>query len=323
MKPIDVIIELNNTKASKEKEKVLEKAWNNNCFDFFSGVQKGFDPFDSLFLTKIPYITEIDDEPDDLNTNKIIALYNQLAMHSITGQAAEMAVENALNISGVEIWNKWYRRILLKDFQKTVTLAQINRVLNRFGKKDARAMQYIIPTIGLQKHTVYQGTMLAGNAYVDSFTNGTRQAIILNTESKTVLTFNENGKKVKSDKRWQSIVDHLPFGIMFDGVKTSSNTYIYDLIPLDEYKKGYTTRTQEERHTALCELQDLLYEVFKGSVSILPKMKVDLLNTESFHKSLEDFKAQGISQIMIKDLMAPYLSRKSPNWIKYNLDNDT
>lgn len=320
MEPIEVIDNLNKQITSKGKEAILEQAWEDSCFDFFEGIQQALDPFTVLSVEKIPLIIEEDDEPDDLGIKQLLHLHGQLKKHQLTYKVAGQAIEDALNVSSVDAWNNWYRLILLQDFGKTVTPLQVNRVLTRFSKKNPKAIKYLIPAIKAQKHQLYQGDILIGNAYVDSFMFGVRTIIILEKDSNTVIAFNLRGKKVKVDERFDRILKILPISLMFDAVKVKNKLNIVDIMPLEEYRKGYTHRNQMQRHEALCELNDLFYETFKGDVSILPKLRVNLTSDKSFRQVIADFKAQGISTVMIKDLQAPYLTRKSKNWIKYPIE---
>jgi len=320
MNAIEIIDKLNDAKSAKAKDIILEAAWYAECFDFFKGINKGLDPFAKMAITKIPLITEEDDEPDELGIDKLLILYETLKNHTLVGNTASGAIDNALNISSVHAWNNWYRRILLKDFQKTVSAIQINRALNKISKKDARAIKYLIPTISYQKHTIYKNDLLAGQVFIDSFIEGERLIIILDKDSKQVMYFNAKGKLLESDKRFNKLMEVMPFGIMMDTVKCNKRINITDIMPLDEYKKGYSHRDQEQRHGGLVEIRDFVFSLFGQDVVIHPKIKVDLNNSENLKKIEEDFKMQGMSCIMIKDVQQHYLTKKTKNWLKYSLD---
>lgn len=143
MTPIDVINQLRKAKNSAEKQAVLSTAWTEECYEFFEGVHFALNPIINFDLTVVPKIVDEDNEPDELG----FAAFRQLALDIYHKKAKNInkVIEDALNRSSVEAWNKWYRNILLKTLG-CITISQFNKFLNSIDETDL-----LIPIFKYQK----------------------------------------------------------------------------------------------------------------------------------------------------------------------------
>lgn len=318
MNILEVLDSLEKAKSVKDKEKILEAAWNKKIVNLFQGFVIAFDPFYTFGIDKVPYILEEDDEPNTLSFDDFYTTIQKF--NTIFKLNKKEKIDDLLNQASVKMWNNWYRRILLKDFKNIITAKQINKVLSNISKKDIQAIKYIIPQIFFQKYVEKQSTFI-GEQLVDAFISGTRLAIVLDNINKEHSVFNERGQRQKSlVVKSQEIFDVIPVSVVLDCIKTKNTIYVIDIIPLDEYKKGYTSRIQLDRHIALCSLHELLIDSFGGLVKILPKMKINFNESDSLEIMKTEFTQQNCKSVIVKDPQSPYLSRKNPGWNKITFD---
>lgn len=323
MTPLEVIHKLKEAKNVKEKETIIAKAWEDGSDDFFEGIQYAFDPFSSFGVTEVPYILDEDDEPDEVGMKKFTYLLNQLRRRWLIELAAEDAIADLCDIAGVEDWNEWYRKILLKNFKGIITAHQANKVLKKLAKTEVKAIKYIIPHFGIQKPNSHDGKYLVGYSFIDHHINGKRTVALLNKDYNSTTLLDEKGNEFLNDSVFDSLtklLHKLPIGIVLDGVVKDDHYIIFDILPLDEYRKGYTHRSQEQRHEALCDLEIPLQDISERKLRVHPKKKINLKNEEEFKRYCDEAKSEGVTHVVIKDCLAPYLTKKSDNWIKLPLD---
>jgi DNA ligase-1 len=93
---------------------------------------------------------------------------------------------------------------------------------------------------------------------------------------------------------------------------------VFDIIPLDDFERGYWNAQQHKRLALLGPARERLHAT--DPVQIMPGMTVELDSQEG-HDTLQDFArasvAQGYEGIMIKDLDAPYECKRSSFWMKW------
>ena len=101
--------------------------------------------------------------------------------------------------------------------------------------------------------------------------------------------------------------------------KTNGMVYhIFDIIPLDALKEGHWNVKQQARLEWLESAQSALEQT--DCLRIMPGMNVDL-DTAEGHDVMRRFAeasvAQGYEGIMIKNLDAPYICKRSDSWMKW------
>jgi DNA ligase-1 len=101
--------------------------------------------------------------------------------------------------------------------------------------------------------------------------------------------------------------------------ETSNMVYhIFDVLPLDALKEGHWNVKQKSRLDWLDSAKSALEET--ANLRIMPGMDVDL-DTAEGHDIMRRFAEasveQGYEGIMIKDLDAPYLCKRSDSWMKW------
>jgi DNA ligase-1 len=94
--------------------------------------------------------------------------------------------------------------------------------------------------------------------------------------------------------------------------------HIFDVLPLDALKEGHWNVQQHKRLDWLDSAKLALEET--DNLRIMPGMNVDL-DTAEGHDIMRRFAEasveQGYEGIMIKDLDAPYICKRSDSWMKW------
>jgi DNA ligase-1 len=94
--------------------------------------------------------------------------------------------------------------------------------------------------------------------------------------------------------------------------------HVFDMIPLEDFERGFWNAQQRKRLTLLDKARERLADT--DPVQIMPGMEVNL-DTAEGHDILRRFAEasveQGYEGIMIKDLDAPYECKRSSFWMKW------
>ena len=150
MQPLSVMQRLAATNSRTEKEQVVIDAFMKDCEQFFVGARLALDPLITFGVKKVAEILDEDDAPGDITFNDFLELAHKLRHRELTGNAARDAIHTMASRCHVPTWNKFYRRILLKDLGVGVDESTINKVLTKLSSSDPRARNYIIPVFKCQ-----------------------------------------------------------------------------------------------------------------------------------------------------------------------------
>jgi DNA ligase-1 len=346
---VDLIRALNATASRNEKMVLLHKAFEDDLFDFFTGAQLANDPLVTFGVAKAALIEEDDGHPGTFSFDDFLTLCKKLSSRSLTGHAARDAINDAAQHCQFDMWNLFYRRILLKDLKIGIETKTINKVLDSIGKTNPDALSYKIPVFGLQlafdgsdpSHT----SKVKGKKLIDLKLDGIRLLSFLDKEAGTVRQMtrggNENTNFDGIRSSLLSLMAELPVSIVLDGEmvgasfsdlmtqvnrKESVDTAnlklaLFDILPMADYRAGICRIPQDKRHVALTDLQlsGLLKKHCGNNVYVNPKIEIDLDTVEG-QSSFEEFNRNAISAgfegIMIKEPTAPYELKKGANWLK-------
>ena len=103
--------------------------------------------------------------------------------------------------------------------------------------------------------------------------------------------------------------------------ETSGMVYnIFDIIPLDDFQRGYWNAQQYKRFDILEQARSWLDENDPCSLRIVSGLEVDLDSAEGhdiMQRYAEDCVAEGYEGIMIKAVDAPYVCKRSDYWMKW------
>ena len=349
MDAVSIISRLAATTKRTEKEQIIFDAFMQGHREFFVAAQLAYDTLISFGVKKVAEIVDLSDDPGTYTFDDFLALANDLRTRKLTGHAARDAIHAAAERCHIPTWNTFYRRILLKDFKCGVDTSTINKILKKIGSAEPEALDYMIPVFSCQ--LAHDGAKpenakrLAGEKLLDIKLDGVRLITILDKENGTVTQYARNGaineNFVEIRQGLERLLQTLPGSVVLDGEivagsfqdlmkqfgrskgkadTSAARLALFDIIPLDDFRKGICTVPQATRHTILSELETS--GAFKmhtnGLVYVIPKVYVNLDDADQ--TAFNEFNKQAIDAgyegIMVKDVHAPYELKRSYAWLK-------
>jgi DNA ligase-1 len=169
--------------------------------------------------------------------------------------------------------------------------------------------------------------------------------------SVTTICFSRNGKQfdnfghIEEQVRdnWVKMVrkaatSNLTMGFVLDGevignsfqelmrqarrktdVQAEDSVYnVFDILPLASFREGHWNAQLEKRIKILDDMRSVIDTM--DSVELLPHIMVDLdtaAGKDQFNRYCKDTVAQGFEGVMIKEMQAPYVCKRSTDWMKY------
>lgn len=349
---INYIVELENNNSRLVKEAILEKAWFDGAYELFEGFRLAYDSMITFGVKKVPEIVELDDEEGTFGWFEFLALAEQLRTRKLTGHAARDALHEAAQNAHAQTWNKFFRRILLKDLRCGVSDKTINKVLKKLSKKDKNALNYLIEVFEVQLASPEELDNITGEQYLDPKLDGVRITAILDKENGAVTLYTRNGKINTNfnhvEENLIKLLDHIPASLVLDGemisrsfqdlmkqvnrkktVDTLDARYsVFDILPLSDFKKGICKIPLEDRHETLVAIDAMFQEfccvqqksgVEITNVYVIPKLLVDL-DTPEGRRNMNEFNLQtleaGYEGIMVKSPKSLYERKRNKNWLK-------
>jgi DNA ligase 1 len=341
----DWIRDLESSDSRLHKEAVIEKALmasklgsaNAQCFLF--NCYQAYNPYYVFGVKKVPETKGLTDKPNPWP--RFWAMLEGLRTRSLTGHNAKTAIEfMSEQFDSVE-WNNLCRRVIIKDLRCGISEKTLNKVLGR--------TEWKIPVFTCQLATDSNDHVnkMKGIKRLEQKLDGVRVLAIM-TKTTTSL-YSRNGKPFENFPHVVETLDDIrnrfaqffskhPHGFVLDGeiigesfqalmkqaqrktdVKTTDMVYsIFDVIPLDDFERGFWNAQQHKRLAILNEYR----AVFDATdcVRLMDGIEVDL-DTAEGHDVLQryanDAVIAGFEGIMIKDLDAPYECRRSTFWMKW------
>jgi DNA ligase-1 len=338
----DWIRDLESSDSRIHKERVIEKALmaaklgsaNAQCFLF--NCYEAYNPFHVFGVRQVAETQDLTgcDNP----WPKFWAVLEGLRTRSITGHAARDAIESiSQEFDSVE-WNGLCRRVIIKDLRCGISEKTLNKVLGK--------TEWKIPTFTCQLATDSNdhASKMKGTKRIECKLDGVR-VLALCTKN-TVTLFSRNGKqfenfpdieeqlsrvknRISLETKGPFVLDGEIVGESFQALmkqaqrkgnaKTKDmNYYIFDVIPLADFERGFWNAQQHKR-TLMLEINQAEIEA-ETNLRIMPGMNVDLDTAEGhdvMRRFAEDAIARGFEGIMIKSVDAPYECKRSSFWMKW------
>lgn len=344
---------LEKTTSRKDKEQLLINAFMNRQYDFFIGAQYAFDDLISFGVKQVALIDDADLNPSDMGSvsfDDFIILLNKLKSRQLTGHSARDAINAFAEVCHGPTWNYFYRRILLKNLRCGVDKKTINKILNILSAYP-EALNLLIPTFGCQLaedgSKEKNSKKITGRRFIQTKLDGARLLTILDKEDNTVRQYSrvgiENTNFIHITNELLEIIPIIKESIVLDGEivhkdfsslmsffskkETTSNDstlMVFDIIPLKDFRLGYCSLSQEERHWLLAEFQTSGLFNPSGHVKVLPIKIIDF-DTESGKTEFKNYFNSVLKEksndstfegVMIKDPAAPYECKRTDSWLK-------
>ena len=338
----DWIRDLESSDSRIHKEKVIEKALmaaklgsaNAQCFLF--NCYEAYNPFHVFGVRQVEETAGLTDRPNPWP--RFWALLESLRTRSVTGNAAREAIEELSQDFDSEEWNGLCRRVIIKDLRCGISEKTLNKVL---GKTEWKIPVF---TCQLATDSNDHANKMKGIKRIECKLDGVR-VLALCTKNRVTL-YSRNGKifenfpdieaqlnlvkgRISLETKGPFVLDGEIVGESFQALmkqaqrksdaKTKDMTYyIFDVVPLADFERGFWNAQQHKRTLLLNTNQEEIET--QPNLRVMPGMNVDLKSAEGhdiMRRFAEDAVAQGFEGIMIKDLNAPYECKRTTFWLKW------
>ena len=307
--------------SSLFKQSVIKDNLDNK--EFIEGAKLCLDPLVTFGVKEVP--VKKDPTGDGFSFEQFLKLANQLQQRELTGHAARDAILVAMAKSTQEQWNDWYRRILIKDLRCGTGAKLINKV-----QADT------IPLFGcmLAHDGAKHPKKIAGECYVEYKYDGVRVIAIVQNGSATLHS--RNGKLLENFPHIEEALSKPEFeGLVFDGEVMSedfqtlmkqvhrkegaqtedSYLAVFDMLTLEEFDAGGTSKNAIERRQRIVNLSDL----FTYRIQLVDATLIDMDSDEGqvkFQQMNKRALDEGYEGLMIKPVSEGYKCKRSHAWLK-------
>lgn len=334
--PDFVIRTLENHSSRLEKEAVIlaEAVAGND--EFFAGCRLALDAMTTFGVKQVD--VKEDTSGLGLAWKDFTHLADQLASRALTGNAAQLAIANAMKLAKPDQWNYWYRRILIKDLRCGVSEKTINKVVEKKYDKS-----YSIPvfTCQLAHDSANHESKVTGEKLIEVKLDGVRVIAIVYPTG-LVSLFSRNGKQLANfplvEQQLSKAAGAFAEPVVLDGEVMSASFQdlmkmvhrksdvdandavlnLFDIITLKEFQEGLGRNRQVDRSVTLAAWYREFADVMPN-VTIVGQELVDLSTlggVARFKQINSDAVAGGYEGIMIKDPEAIYECKRSVAWLK-------
>ena len=338
------IRDIESSDSRLHKESVIEKALmaaklgsaDAQCFLF--NCYQAYNPFYVFGVRQVPETVGINHAPNPWPT--FWALLEALRTRSLTGHRARDRIQAVSEQFDSVEWNTVCRRVLIKDLRCGISEKTLNKVLGK--------THWAIPVFSCQlaQDSTDQPTKLRGTKRLEVKLDGVRVLAVVSGAA--VNLYSRNGKPFENfpqiaeyiaDNRalfqhgtgtgGRFVLDGEIVGESFQAlmrqaqrksdVETAGMIYhVFDIIPLDDFERGFWNAPQHKRIDMLERAQAALPS--DSLIQIMPGMLVDL-DTAEGHDVMRRFAEasveQGYEGIMIKGMDTPYQCKRTDSWMKW------
>ena len=343
------INKLNESDSRLHKEDVVKQALEAavlgsiNAQAFLGLAKATYNPYVTFGVKQIPDtvgITGAENPWQEFNE-----LLVQLSQRQLTGHAARDAIQAMAERFDSNEWNTFCAAVLRRDLRAGISSTTINKICKK--------TDYEIPIFGCQLATNSEGRPeMKGMKRLEPKLDGVRAlfTVIPSDGDVTVICFSRNGKvfenfthiedQIRSnfDRLARGHMNALIDGFVLDG-EVIGNTFqelmrqarrktdaqaedsvfnIFDIIPLADFRRGHWNAQLEKRIKILENIRHVIDDM--PNVELLPHIMVDLdtaAGKDQLERYAKDNVNAGFEGIMIKEMSAPYLCKRSTDWMKW------
>lgn len=339
------IRDLESSDSRIHKEKVIEKALmaaklgSADAQAFLFNCYQAYNPYYTFHIKQVEEVFGHSDRPNAWP--RFWALLESLRTRSVTGNSAREAIAECAELFNDDEWNQVCRRVLIKDLRCGISEKTLNKVLKN--------TDWAIPvfTCQLAQDSTDQPKKLTGIKRLEPKLDGVRVLAVV--QGMNISLFSRNGKEFAN---FPDIIRaiHLNRGIfqrnlgsggrfVLDGevvgesfqtlmkqarrksdAETEGMVYnIFDIIPLDDFQRGYWNAQQYKRFDILDQAKGVINDS-NTDIQIVSGLEVDLDTAEGhdiMRRYAEDCVAEGYEGIMIKAVDAPYVCKRADYWMKW------
>jgi DNA ligase-1 len=349
------IRKLNESDSRLHKEDVIKQALeacvlgSTNAQIFLGFTKACYNPYVTFGIRQVPDtvgIVDAENPWEDFNE-----LMVQLSQRRLTGHAARDAVQSMAERFNSEEWNTFLAPVLRRDLRAGISDKTINKICKKtdyeipiFGCQLATNSEGRPEMKGIKRLEPKLDGVRALFTVIPSDDGET-----------TIICFSRNGKQFdnftiieeqirdnwvkmvracKGVDQGRSLVD----GFVLDG-EVIGNTFqelmrqarrkenvqandsvfnVFDIIPLRDFREGHWNAQLSKRIQLLDAMRPVVDEM--PNVELLPHIMVDLdtaAGKDQLMRYAKDNVNAGFEGIMIKEMAAPYICKRSTDWMKW------
>jgi DNA ligase-1 len=348
------ITKLNESDSRLHKEDVVLQALeasvlgSSNAINFLKFAKACYNPYVTFGVKQIPNtvgIINAENPWDDFNE-----LMNQLSQRKLTGHAARDAVQSLSERFDSDEWNTFLAPVLRRDLRVGISSTTINKICKK------TEYEIPIFSCQLAANSEGRPEM-KGTKRLEPKLDGVRAlfTVIPSDFGVTVVCYSRNGKVFENFghieeqiyNNWTKLVRacanvdqgrSLIDGFILDG-EVIGNTFqelmrqarrktdaqaddsvlnIFDIIPLADFRRGHWNAQLHKRIALLDAMRPVVEEM--PNVELLPHIMVDLdtaAGKDQLERYAKDNVNAGFEGIMIKEMSAPYICKRSTDWMKW------
>lgn len=343
------IQKLNESDSRLHKEDVIRQALeaatlgSTNAINFLTLTKVCYNPYYTFGVKQIPNTNDIVDAENPWDEYNDLLHY--LGQRALTGHAARDAIAELSEKFDSEEWNTFLAPVLRRDLRAGISDKTINKI--------CKGTDFEVPIFGCQLATNCEGRPeMKGLKRLEPKLDGVRviMMVIPSDTGTTAISFSRNGKVFENFTHIENeIVKNLVEiigtnsrtlvgGFVLDGevvgnsfqelmrqarrkenVKAEDSIFnVFDIVPLADFRRGHWNAQLSKRIEMLEKMRPIIDRM--TSVELLPHIMVDLDFSEGhdqLNRYAKDMVNLGYEGIMIKDINAPYLCKRSTDWLKW------
>jgi DNA ligase-1 len=349
------IQQLNEDNGRLHKEDVLKQALvaaklgSEVAIRFLQGLKFCYNPYITYGVKQIPEsigITDAENPFDDF-----FALLHKLNERQLTGNDARSAISEMSERFDSDEWNLFLAPILRRDIRSGISSTTVNKICkgtdyeipifscqlasNCENRPEMRGVKRLEPKLdGVRVLMVVEKGFSLVSAICYS-RNGKVFENFKHIEDQILANFLE---LISARDKVSILGSDLTRGFVLDGevvgnsfqelmrqarrkenvAAKDSVFHVFDILPLDDFKRGHWNAQLHKRILLLEAMQPAIDKM--PNVELLPHLQVDLDTHEGksqFERYCRDMVEAGYEGVMIKDMDAPYLCKRSTFWMKY------
>ena len=348
------INKLNESDGRLHKEDVLKQALEAatlgsiNAQVFLGLLKACYNPYVTFGVKQIPDTVGIvsADNPWGEFNDLLIKLTNR----ELTGHAARDAIiEMAERFDSTE-WNTFCAPVLRRDMRAGISSTTINKICkktdyeipvfgcqlatNSEGRPEMKGMKRLEPKLDGVRVLMTVIPSDFGVTVVSYSRNGKVFENFTHIEEQISLNWTTLVRACAGVDQGRSLVD----GFVLDG-EVIGNTFqelmrqarrktdvqaddsvfnIFDIVPLQDFRNGHWNAQLKKRIALLDNMRPVIHNM--PNVELLPHIMVDLdtaAGKDQLERYAKDNVNAGFEGIMIKNMDAPYLCKRSTDWMKW------
>jgi DNA ligase-1 len=350
------INKLNESDSRLHKEDVILQALeasvlgSSNAINFLSFTKACYNPYVTFGVRQVPDTVGITDAENPWEEFNELML--QLSQRRLTGHAARDAIQGMAERFDSDEWNTFLAPVLRRDLRAGISDKTINKICkktdyeipifgcqlatNSEGRPEMKGIKRLEPKLdGVRAlFTVIPSDF--GVTVVCYSRNGKIFENFSHIEDQICENFVNIVRACNGVDQGRSLID----GFVLDG-EVIGNTFqelmrqarrktdaqaddsvfnIFDIIPLQDFRRGHWNAQLCKRIALLDAIRPVVDYNDMPNVELLPHIMVDLdtaAGKDQLERYAKDNVNAGFEGIMIKELQAPYVCKRSTDWMKW------